>query len=288
MVEFVEINSRRYKLPSRGEALALAIGDVGDLRLSDLPFPAIDLADLVPPLSHYRGNVSIRDEQDVIYISVHVSFLESATDSYSIAVCNRGFEQIRRAFKTLTEEGADGAESRCRFNDQWLCSTTYSLWLEKDNSHLSEFTIPVAQAFRQLATMRNRILAFICHASEDKNFVSRLVTFLDNNNVPIWYDLREIAVGQSIVARISDGLNAASHLIVVLSQASVTKSWVSKDLNAALMRQLSDDSVVVLPLRREPCEIPRMLIDLKYADCVVNEQAGFVEVIEAIQRSAHR
>lgn len=51
----------------------------------------------------------------------------------------------------------------------------------------------------------SRPLLFICHASEDKPFVERLVMHLDRRALHAWYDTREILVGDSIVARLTKG-----------------------------------------------------------------------------------
>jgi hypothetical protein len=51
----------------------------------------------------------------------------------------------------------------------------------------------------------------------------------------VGYDKREIKAGDSIVARVSEGLGAAAHLVVVLSRASVDKPWVQRKLSSALM-----------------------------------------------------
>ena len=64
---------------------------------------------------------------------------------------------------------------------------------------------------------------FLCHASEDKEFVDLLANYLDSRDINLWYDKREVKVGDSIVSRINHGLDAASHVVVVLSKASVQK-----------------------------------------------------------------
>jgi hypothetical protein len=126
------------------------------------------------------------------------------------------------------------------------------------------------------------LLPFLCHASEDKRFVESLGRFLDAQNVPVWYDRREIQVGDSIVHRVSEGLASASHVVVVLSRTSVQKNWVQRELASSLMRQLANASVKLLPVLLDDCELPTLLSDIKYADCRQDSQHGFADLLAAI------
>jgi hypothetical protein len=86
----------------------------------------------------------------------------------------------------------------------------------------------------------------------------------------------------SIVEKISSGIESATHLVVVLSKSSVTKPWVVKELSSALMRQLAQQSISILPLRLDDAPLPPLLCDVRYADCRNNTQHGFKELLDAI------
>jgi predicted nucleotide-binding protein len=107
---------------------------------------------------------------------------------------------------------------------------------------------------------------FICHASEDKAAARSLASAMTRLGAEVWFDEWEIRVGESIVQKINDALGMVSHLIVLLSQNSIDKPWVQKEMSAALMRQLSREGIFVLPLRLDDCPIPPILADIKYAD----------------------
>ena len=98
----------------------------------------------------------------------------------------------------------------------------------------------------------------------------------------MWLDQWEIRVGDSIVEKINDALTSASHLAVLLSTVSVTRPWVTKEFSAALMLQLADRAIRVLPIRLDGCTVPAILADLRYADCRSDTIRGFQEVFEAI------
>jgi hypothetical protein len=154
-------------------------------------------------------------------------------------------------------------------------------YTREENPTLAAVLQPILESCRALAGFRDT-LAFICHASEDKPFVDSLCQVLDAQSVPVWYDRREIRVGDSIVQQISDGLGAASHLVIILSNASSTKPWVLKELSAGLMRQLGNSSIGVLPVLIESCQVPPILSDIRYADCRDNAERGMAELLAAL------
>ena len=61
---------------------------------------------------------------------------------------------------------------------------------------------------------------FLAHASPDKEFVRRLAVDVAHRGVPVWFDEWEIGVGDSIVDRISSGIDGSGWLAVILSVAS--------------------------------------------------------------------
>jgi hypothetical protein len=129
-------------------------------------------------------------------------------------------------------------------------------------------------------------LLFVCHASEDKAFVTRLVRELDRRAQYAWFDKREILVGDSIVEQVNKALAEARFVIAVLSPFSVRKAWVMRELNSSLMRQLADQGIRVLPVVIATCDIPPLLADMKYADFRKSFRHGFHELLSAIRGTA--
>ncbi|MBA3311956.1 MAG: toll/interleukin-1 receptor domain-containing protein [Planctomycetota bacterium] len=121
---------------------------------------------------------------------------------------------------------------------------------------------------------------FVSHSSADKDFVRLLVADLKDRDVDVWFDETALGLGDSIVGKISDAIRDTNYLIVVLSKSSIASPWVQQELNAALMHQLSDKGMLVLPIRLDDCEVPAILKDRVYADI----KAGYKEVVEKIVR----
>src|SRR5476649_1562305 len=81
---------------------------------------------------------------------------------------------------------------------------------------------------------------FICHASEDKlRFVIPFATALRDKGVEAWVDQFEILAGDNIVEKIfSEGIEQASAVIAVVSQASLSKPWVREEISVAFVRRI--------------------------------------------------
>jgi hypothetical protein len=101
---------------------------------------------------------------------------------------------------------------------------------------------------------------FISHASEDKaRFVTAFATKLRENGVDAWLDHWEMLPGDSLVDKIfEEGLKNANAVIIVLSNNSVTKPWVSEELNASMVSRISKGTKVI-PVVIDNCDVPEAL-----------------------------
>jgi hypothetical protein len=90
---------------------------------------------------------------------------------------------------------------------------------------------------------------FICHASEDKaTIVDPIVQAFEKANISVWYDKKDILLGESIPATISDGLSNSRYVLVVLSKNFINKSFAQEELYNAIFKQASSGTLHVLPV----------------------------------------
>lgn len=130
------------------------------------------------------------------------------------------------------------------------------------DTRIKDAIAPYVAGFEKMC--RPLVQAFICHASEDKHLARELAIKMKDIGTGVWLDEWEIRVGDSIVEKINQALGTATHLIVLLSRNSVDKPWIKRELSSALMRQLSENSISVLPIRVDDCAIPPLLADIKH------------------------
>ena len=125
---------------------------------------------------------------------------------------------------------------------------------------------------------------FISYTYQDREFVERLANDLKKHGVPVWWDQWEIRVGESIIQKVNEGIDSSAYLIAVLSSDSVQSHWVQREINSALMRQLSvEKNIIILPLVLADCEVPPLLCEIKWADFRNDYESGLKSLLERLQ-----
>lgn len=124
---------------------------------------------------------------------------------------------------------------------------------------------------------------FLSYSSEDKGFVEKLASDLKKYDFPMFFAKWEIKVGDSIVQKIDSALDKMTDLIIVLSTNSVNSHWVKKELSSGLMKKLDNNSVSILPVLKEECKIPSIILDLKSADFTESYEDGLLDLVEGLK-----
>ena len=107
---------------------------------------------------------------------------------------------------------------------------------------------------------------FLCHNSKDKPFVRELAGQLTSDNVQVWLDEAELNIGDSLIEKISGGINDMDYVAVIISRNSVESNWVQKEISLAMSKEIAGRRVTVLPILIDKCNIPAALTDKLYAD----------------------
>ncbi|HEY6323041.1 MAG TPA: toll/interleukin-1 receptor domain-containing protein, partial [Thermoanaerobaculia bacterium] len=61
-------------------------------------------------------------------------------------------------------------------------------------------------------------------------------------------------------------LHHATFMVLLLSRHAVTSSWVEREWRAAHWNEIESNSVALLPVLFDDCDIPPLLRTKKYAD----------------------
>ncbi|MBL0700636.1 MAG: toll/interleukin-1 receptor domain-containing protein [Desulfosarcina sp.] len=110
------------------------------------------------------------------------------------------------------------------------------------------------------------ISVFLSHNHQNKPFVRKLARDLENQGVRYWLDEAEMKVGDSLIQKIREGIDAVDFFAVVLSPNSVNAPWVANELDVAMHHQINGKSIKVLPIMLRDCALPGFLIGKVYAD----------------------
>ena len=90
---------------------------------------------------------------------------------------------------------------------------------------------------------------FICHASEDKEFMARpLHKALSELGVYAWLDESEIRLGQSIRQKIDEGLANCGSATVILSRPFFMKNWTQYEMDGIVGRKMQGE-ILLFPIQ---------------------------------------
>ena len=259
--------------------------ELGNLRLIDLlPHSTITITGLPESNTGYGFKISVTnggDEGDDQYFTIaYYIDIPSGPD------VDTHLNRVRRMFLPVVEKGLlpDPLTSKQFGPKVEGAGISYiPNYAYRGTAVIRDEVTPIISLMKRLASPVTRI--FICYASEDSVFAQRIAEYLATKGNDVWLDKWEIRVGDSIVHKINQGLADASHLAIVLSTFSVNKPWVQKELSATLMRQLKDQSVRIIPILIDDCQVPPILLDIRYADCRLNPEEGFKAVLAALLAS---
>lgn len=83
---------------------------------------------------------------------------------------------------------------------------------------------------------------YLAHASEDKVRVRPIAEYLMANGIDVWFDEWEIDPGDSLRQKMEEGLGTMTHFVVVLTETSIVKPWVAKEIDVGLVQQVGGKS----------------------------------------------
>ena len=112
---------------------------------------------------------------------------------------------------------------------------------------------------------------FLSHNSKDKPFVRELAGRLTSEGVVVWLDEAELNIGDSLIEKISDGIQKMEYVAAIISTNSIESRWVQKEISLAMSKEIAGRRVTVLPILIEKCTVPAALVDKLYADFTVPE-----------------
>jgi len=105
---------------------------------------------------------------------------------------------------------------------------------------------------------------FICHSKRNLRRARRLADALRAAGADVWFDEWEILVGQTITDRVYSGIFGSRYLLILLSPHAVQSRWVREELDMALVREIEDREITILPVLIEECQVPPALRKKRY------------------------
>lgn len=120
--------------------------------------------------------------------------------------------------------------------------------------------VPLAESTH---TSANRFSScFVSHSSKDGEFTERLSGRLRQAGIRIWYAPDDIRPGDKIYDQVKKAIAAFDRLLVVISNHSMSSSWVQTELASAIARERRERTRVLFPVSLLP------MSELREWECV--------------------
>jgi hypothetical protein len=144
---------------------------------------------------------------------------------------------------------------------------------------------PVAPAIaRPPRSQVTRYDVFLSHASEDKETIARpLYEALTAAGVSVWFDEAVLKLGDSLSARIDEGLAKCTHGIIIISPSFLDKRWPQRELAGLVAREVAGGEKRILPIWHDIDHATLVERSLTLADRVAGRSSeGIAELVRKI------
>ncbi|MEA2694031.1 MAG: uncharacterized protein QOJ16_3418 [Acidobacteriota bacterium] len=131
-----------------------------------------------------------------------------------------------------------------------------------------------------------RLTIFLCHSSEDKEFIRDLYRRLTLEGYDPWLDEEKLLPGQLWEPEITRALRGSDIVIVCLSSNFIARAgFGQKEIGIALdqLQQQPEGSIYLIPAKIEDCKIPERLKHLHFVR--IDEERGYRRLLDSLQRA---
>jgi len=162
-------------------------------------------------------------------------------------------------------------------------------WLGEDGKHYDSLSEARPRPrFTPQQRKADRLLAFLCHATEDKPAVRTLRQRLVSAGVTPWLDEEDILPGQVWESEIDQAIGRCHAFLACLSSTSAARTgYVQLEVQKALDRatKLPPGRIFLIPVRLDACQIPDGIARFQWVDYFPD--AGADKVIRALRELVH-
>jgi hypothetical protein len=89
---------------------------------------------------------------------------------------------------------------------------------------------------------------FISYSHHDSKFATNLYNSLQEHGVRCWLDQKNLRIGDDFYDTISLAVRRADKIVIVLSNGSLTRPWVEREVKFALAEEIERSRLIILPL----------------------------------------
>jgi len=133
-------------------------------------------------------------------------------------------------------------ENRSEFYNHYNSYKPHNVIFPQGLNQECEFVENIRNDIRMLYIPK----VMISYSHKDKSDANRLAIDLQQNNIDIKLDDKDMLVGESIHQWVEKNLTECDYILVLLSHDSIESSWVKEEINAARMREKESNKSILL------------------------------------------
>ena len=135
-----------------------------------------------------------------------------------------------------------------------------------------------------MSESKRLLQVFLCYAHHDKEAVHKLYARLVEHGIHVWFDAENLQPGQNWQHEIRKAILQSHIVLVCLSQEfNKQHGYRHEELKIALEKaRLIDDTIFIIPVRLEKCDMPESLGHLHRVDLF--KAGGYKKLISALEK----
>jgi small GTP-binding protein len=131
-----------------------------------------------------------------------------------------------------------------------------------------------------------RFDVFLSHSSKDKRIVRELATRLRADGLKVWLDEWMIQAGDSIPAKIEEGLEESRSLVLCMSANAFASEWAALESQTFRFRDPLNRRRRFLPLRLDDAPIKGSLAQFMFIDWRKESEENYSSLVDACRAAA--
>jgi hypothetical protein len=135
-----------------------------------------------------------------------------------------------------------------------------------------------------MSESKRPLQVFLCYAHLDKEAVYKLHARLVEHGIHAWFDAQDLQPGQNWQHEIRKAILKSHIVLVCLSRKfNEQHGYRHEELKIALEKaRLIDDTIFIIPVRLEKCDMPASLSHLHRVDLF--KPGGYKKLISALEK----
>lgn len=126
---------------------------------------------------------------------------------------------------------------------------------------------------------------FISYSHQDKKHADLISESLVAAGHEIWIDSLKLRAGDNWLSKINEGIKEADAFILIISGNSLSSEWVSKEISAIALGELSKGRTRIIPVLVDKSTVPQYLAQYQYVDLSMDFEIGISRIVQALSET---